>query len=59
MNVNRLANPIDHRSHGSLKYVRLNERTIQVWSPIAEGRLTKDEVESGSYYDCLVITSSH
>lgn len=59
MNVNSLANPIDHRSHGTLEYARLNEMTIQAWSPIAAGRLTKDEVgESYQYISQLLANFS-
>lgn len=46
MNVNSLANPIDLRSHGTLEYARLNDMTIQAWSPLAAGKLTKDQIET-------------
>ena len=46
MNVNSLTNPIEHRSHGTLEYARLNGMTIQAWSPIAAGKLTGDGVEA-------------
>lgn len=46
MNVNSLANPIDHRSHGTLEYARLNDMTIQAWSPLATGKLTSESVEA-------------
>lgn len=44
MNVNALDNPIDHRSNGTLEYARLNDMTVQAWSPIAAGKLTNDNV---------------
>lgn len=46
MNVNSLANPIDHRSQGTLEYARMNNMTIQAWSPLATGLLTKESVEA-------------
>ena len=46
MNVNSLTNPIDHRSQGTLEYARLNHMTIQAWSPLATGMLTKEKVEA-------------
>lgn len=44
MNVNSLMNSIDHRSHGTLEYCRRHEITLQAWSPLAGGALTKEDV---------------
>lgn len=44
MNVNSLVNLIDHRGHGTLEYCRRHQMTLQAWSPLAGGSLTKEEV---------------
>lgn len=44
MNVNCLVNPLDYRSQGTLEYCRRHQITLQAWSPLAGGVLTRDEI---------------
>ncbi|MEG0051136.1 MAG: aldo/keto reductase [Terrisporobacter sp.] len=44
MNVNSSKNEGYTRSDGTLEYCRLQEITLQAWSPLASGRLTGDNV---------------
>lgn len=44
MNVNCLVNPLDYRSQGTLEYCRRHQITLQAWSPLAGGALTRDEI---------------
>ena len=46
LNVNSLVNPLDYRSQGTLEYCRHHQITLQAWSPLAGGSLTKEEVSS-------------